>query len=577
MICGTASIYASRSSDRNAPKRDPSDRKAQLQAELSALSSWQEKSRFLDEKLALTNQALRARNENLLALRPDFADLEQDFWRVFARGLGCENAAHTIATDRGRLRLGIRLLILVAGLGVLFVLLCPWAGNASLAVGIWIVPLLLVAMVILPMLRLAQAKRVAAILARQQEPIWLTGGSIGLSSQGTTWPEGAKWWWKDRTALVFTRHIATQFSLDALSLEPLWNEPLVLPRDPELPATRAAEILRHLIDANPRYRDLVNSFRSLAALDTDYTALVSLGAEVKQNLAAELRTAQKSVPRVEQAAQGGSGASESSSPPPPESPEVQELSWNDLIVSDELLEKLQTYCDILRQAQAFKQRGVTIPKGLLLCGPPGTGKTQTARVLAAQSGLAFVGCTTADIKQGWLGHSGQKVKEIFASARASAPTILFIDELEAITNDVSSSPDTIVAELTAQLLQEIDGIQAHPQAVFLVGATNQPERINRALFNRFTEKIQYPLPSFEQRKRLLDLLITHRPLAEGMSRTELLEHLARASDGASGRDLRTMVERATIHAISRSRALGHPLEFAISVEDFQSELENEPE
>jgi SpoVK/Ycf46/Vps4 family AAA+-type ATPase len=134
---------------------------------------------------------------------------------------------------------------------------------------------------------------------------------------------------------------------------------------------------------------------------------------------------------------------------------------------------------------------------------------QTARVLASESGLHF-GCTTADIKQGWIGHSGQKVKEIFANARVTAPTILFIDELEAITNDLDSGPDAITAELTAQLLQEMTGSRANPEAVFLIGATNQPDRINRALFNGFTQKIAYPMPSLEQRIRLLDLLIGHR-------------------------------------------------------------------
>ena len=92
---------------------------------------------------------------------------------------------------------------------------------------------------------------------------------------------------------------------------------------------------------------------------------------------------------------------------------------------------------------------------------------------------------------------GKRSKRSLPGARASAPTILFIDELEAITNDLDSSPDTITAELTAQLLQEIDGIQSHPEVVFLIGATNQPDRINRALFNRFTEKIEYPLPSLD--------------------------------------------------------------------------------
>jgi SpoVK/Ycf46/Vps4 family AAA+-type ATPase len=321
---------------------------------------------------------------------------------------------------------------------------------------------------------------------------------------------------------------------------------------------------------------MVKAFDALANLESDLTNLHSLKAEAEQGLAAELRAAEERVTEL-RVAQGKSGSSEPSPTCHPPSVDVaQPLSWNDLMVTEELLQKLQTYCDILRQADAFRQRGVTIPRGLLFYGPPGTGKTQTARVMAAQSGLAFVGCTTADIKQGWIGHSGQKVKEIFANARAIAPAILFIDELEAITNDLSSSPDTIVAELTAQLLQEIDGIQTHPEPVFLIGATNQPERINRALFNRFTEKVEYPLPSLPQRIRLLDLFIGHRTLASNISRAALLQYLAQLSDGASGRDLRTMVERATIHAISRARQLGHPLEFAICADD-SLETQNESE
>jgi ATP-dependent 26S proteasome regulatory subunit len=97
-----------------------------------------------------------------------------------------------------------------------------------------------------------------------------------------------------------------------------------------------------------------------------------------------------------------------------------------------------------------------------------------------------------------------------------------------------------------------------------------------ALFNRFTEKVEYPLPSLEQRIRLLDLLIGRRTLASNMSRAALLEHFAQGSDGASGPNLRTMVERATIHAISRARQPGHPLEFAIGADDFL-EAQNEPE
>jgi ATP-dependent 26S proteasome regulatory subunit len=96
------------------------------------------------------------------------------------------------------------------------------------------------------------------------------------------------------------------------------------------------------------------------------------------------------------------------------------------------------------------------------------------------------------------------------------------------------------------------------------------------LFNRFTEKVEYPLPTFQQRLKLLDLLIGNRTLAPNISRAMLLDYLARASDGASGRDLKTLVERATIHAISRARQGGNPLEFAIRTDDFLT-AQNESE
>jgi hypothetical protein len=287
-------------------------------------------------------------------------------------------------------------------------------------------------------------------------PIWLTGGSIALSKLSATPPAGAHWWWEDRIAFVFMRHDAVRFSIDAKACTLIYAP--VLEITPEKKQSLQAEkVLRQLLTDNPCYRQVVDSFSSLAALDEEYRFLESLKTEADANLAQEQRSAQLQVAQQRVAEASGPHFNRQSialTHPP-----ISKASWDDLIVPGELLEKLQTYCDILRHADAFRQRGITIPKGLLFYGPPGTGKTLTARVLAAQSGLAFVGCTTADIKQGWIGHSGQKVKEIFAAARTSAPTILFIDELEAITNDLSGSPDTITSELTAQLLQEIDGIQ----------------------------------------------------------------------------------------------------------------------
>jgi SpoVK/Ycf46/Vps4 family AAA+-type ATPase len=185
---------------------------------------------------------------------------------------------------------------------------------------------------------------------------------------------------------------------------------------------------------------MVNTFQGLAGLESDFIFLQDLKAEAEQGLATELREAEEHAAKLRREAElheARRKAAEASHARPTQADDektkrpnseaqIERLTWNDLIIEDKLLEKLQTYCEILRQAEAFRSRGVTTPKGLLFYGPPGTGKTQTARVLASESGLHFVGCTTADIKQGWLGHSGQKVKKIFAVAREAAPTILFI-------------------------------------------------------------------------------------------------------------------------------------------------------
>ena len=103
-----------------------------------------------------------------------------------------------------------------------------------------------------------------------------------------------------------------------------------------------------------------------------------------------------------------------------------------------------------------------------LYGPPGTGKTQIARTLANETGLRFIAASTADIKQGFLGQSGQKVRELFERARESAPSLLFIDEIDIVAAARGGQSDAILTEIVGQLLQEMDGVFAQPQAVFVL-------------------------------------------------------------------------------------------------------------
>jgi hypothetical protein len=249
-----------------------------------------------------------------------------------------------------------------------------------------------------PYRQIARARRVAAILAREQEPFWLTGGAIALSNLGTTPPAEAQWWWPDRTAVVFVRHVSVRFSLDALTGEPLWQDPVPV-ADNELSASLASQILKDLLSGISRYRPMVTAFQGLAGLENDLTVLTNLKAETEQALAVELRETEERAAQLrrqteelrssqrQEPPRNSTEASQARSDPQqgvreqsqPAKAQIEPLTWNDLIIEDPLREKLTTYCEILRAADAFRQRGVTTPKGLLFYGPPGTGKTMTAK------------------------------------------------------------------------------------------------------------------------------------------------------------------------------------------------------
>ncbi|TXH64928.1 MAG: ATP-binding protein [Lysobacteraceae bacterium] len=241
-------------------------------------------------------------------------------------------------------------------------------------------------------------------------------------------------------------------------------------------------------------------------------------------------------------------------------------SWDTLILPETTLKELKVTAGLLRHADSFIKRGVGVPRGLLLYGPPGTGKTQIARTLANETGLRFIGASTADIKQGFLGQSGQKVRELFARARESAPSLLFIDEIDIIAPDRGSQGDSIAVEIVGQLLQEIDGVAAHPQPVFVLAATNRIDQLDQAVLSRLPKKIEIGLPDRDGAERMLRVMLRGKPLdfdiATGAHR------LAAAASGMSGRDLRSWVEAAEHHAVARAIEAGDPDSIVIRLEDF---------
>ncbi len=240
--------------------------------------------------------------------------------------------------------------------------------------------------------------------------------------------------------------------------------------------------------------------------------------------------------------------------------------WDTLILSDATMKELKTTSGLLQHAEAFRKRGIGVPRGLLLYGPPGTGKTQIARTLANETGLRFIAASTADIKQGYLGQSGQKVRELFERARESAPSLLFIDELDIIAATRGGQSDAILTEIVGQLLQEMDGIAAQTQPVFVLAATNRRDQIDAAVLSRLPKQIEIPLPDRDGARQLLAVMLARKPLAFDLE--EGTKQLATRADGRSGRDLRSWVESAEHNAVSRAIEAGDPDTIMIEMRDF---------
>ncbi len=243
-------------------------------------------------------------------------------------------------------------------------------------------------------------------------------------------------------------------------------------------------------------------------------------------------------------------------------------TWDTLIVGAPVMERLKLTCALLRNAEAWQSQGIDVPKSMLLTGPAGTGKTQIARTLANESGLGFLAATTADVKAGFLGQSGNRVKQLFERARTKAPVILFLDELDIIAPRRGASHDPLTEEIVGQLLQELNGITAHDSQVFLLGATNLPEQIDSAVLSRFQQTIAIPLPDTHARQRLLSVLLAKKKL--GFLLEPGTETLALMTEGRawSGRDLQSWVSRAEQQALLRAISAGGPEHFSLLLADF---------
>jgi ATP-dependent 26S proteasome regulatory subunit len=230
-------------------------------------------------------------------------------------------------------------------------------------------------------------------------------------------------------------------------------------------------------------------------------------------------------------------------------PLVEDWTWDKLVLPDGVKAELKQVVSMVKNPDLARTLGVEPPTGLLLTGPPGTGKTTIAKVLAAQAGCSFYPITGADITSPWLGESERSIARLFDRARENQPSIIFLDEIDAIAGKRGEWGG--YDRQINQLLAEIDGVGGQ-RGVFVLGATNRVDQLDPALLRggRLSRTIEIPLPDFKGRVALLQLFTAGMPL----DRVDV-DGLARRSAGMSGADLRAMCQQAAVEALTRESAV----------------------
>ncbi len=225
------------------------------------------------------------------------------------------------------------------------------------------------------------------------------------------------------------------------------------------------------------------------------------------------------------------------------------INYDDVGGMDDTIKQLREMVELpLRYPELFTRLGVDPPKGVLLHGPPGTGKTRLAQAVANESDAAFFTINGPEIMGSAYGESERRLREVFEEAQRSAPAIVFIDEIDSIAPKRGQVSGEAEKRLVAQLLTLMDGLQVRSNLV-VIAATNRPEAIDEALRRpgRFDREIIIGVPDDKGRREILGIHTRGMPLAEGVD----LNELARSTHGFVGADLAALAREAAIEAVRR--------------------------
>jgi len=231
--------------------------------------------------------------------------------------------------------------------------------------------------------------------------------------------------------------------------------------------------------------------------------------------------------------------------------ETPTVRWDQIGGLEEVKQRLREAIEWpLKYPEKFERLGIKPPKGILLYGPPGCGKTLLAKAIATESEANFISIKGPEIFSKWVGESEKAIREIFRKARQAAPCIVFLDEIESIIprKDLLEDTSGVSHRVASQLLAEMDGIE-DLNSVVVVGATNRPDLLDPAVLRpgRFDRLIYVPPPDEKARLQILKIYTAKMPLADDVS----LEEIASMTEGYSGADLESLCREAALSTIRR--------------------------
>jgi cell division protease FtsH len=225
--------------------------------------------------------------------------------------------------------------------------------------------------------------------------------------------------------------------------------------------------------------------------------------------------------------------------------------FSDISGIDEAKSEVQEVIDFLRDPQKYARLGGILPKGILLIGPPGTGKTMLAKAIAGEANASFFSASGSDFTEVFVGMGARRIRELFRQAKRNRPAIIFIDEIDCLGKHRKMDQNGEMQQTNNALLTAMDGF-ATSEGIIVVAATNRPEDLDEALLRpgRFDRKVHVPLPDARGRRAILETHSQKTPLAAPRN---ILDVIAQTTPGMSGADLANLINEAAILGALRNK------------------------